>query len=344
MKSWTTICPNPGCKASLTMKQAPPPGTTMRCPRCDTTFAAQEEMPEVEVVSPPGAIGLVPEEKRCCPSCQGELAPNAVLCVACGYDLRTGKKLGGPKKSSKPSRKSRGGALTEEELPELIEEAQKLIETARKELGRVPHVLGLGDDPGLAALRSVANRPNRCDNPNCQTGFQNPGGPSWYTRVTFTALGQSVIVNLCPSCTEMLHADLGSRDSTALALLDEARGDLERAARKFPRHPQIEAALRQVRKVEMLAGSEKTRTAPGERKRGHVCFIATAAYGSPLAAEVQVLRRFRDEVLERSALGRALTRAYYLLSPPLAALIAQSSAARAVVRWLLRPVVRWCRR
>src|SRR5262249_28117780 len=118
----------------------------------------------------------------------------------------------------------------------------------------------------------------------------------------------------------------------------------ERAARRFPDDREVKEALRDLRKVEMLAGEEEARTQPGGRKRGKLCFIATAAYGSPLAAEVQALRDFRDEVLERWALGRAFTRVYYTLSPPLAALIARSAAARAVVRWLLTPVVRWCQR
>src|SRR5947209_69006 len=123
MPSWTMNCPNPRCKAALQMKTAPPPGTPMRCPRCDTTFTVEEELPVVEVVAPP-AIGLAPEPEPRCPSCQAVLEPKAVLCVACGYDLRIGKKLEGPKKPSrKRSRKSGGGALTEDDLPELVEEA-----------------------------------------------------------------------------------------------------------------------------------------------------------------------------------------------------------------------------
>ena len=69
------------------------------------------------------------------------------------------------------------------------------------------------------------------------------------------------------------------------------------------------------------------------------CFIATAAYGSPLEPHVMALREFRDRYLQRSALGRAFIRFYYRHSPPVAALIAEHEWLRAIVRMLLAPVV-----
>jgi hypothetical protein len=69
------------------------------------------------------------------------------------------------------------------------------------------------------------------------------------------------------------------------------------------------------------------------------CFIATAAFGSPLEAHVRILQQFRDQYLLPNAPGRAFVRAYYRYSPPLAAIIAAHPALRAIVRVLLIPLV-----
>ena len=69
------------------------------------------------------------------------------------------------------------------------------------------------------------------------------------------------------------------------------------------------------------------------------CFVATAAYGSPLAAEIGVLRRYRDRYLQNHALGRVLVDAYYAFGPGLANLVSQDEELRAATRWALGPVV-----
>lgn len=71
------------------------------------------------------------------------------------------------------------------------------------------------------------------------------------------------------------------------------------------------------------------------------CFVATAAYGSPLAQEVIILTRFRDEVLLRSRPGLLFVAFYYRVSPPLASLIARFGSLRAATRTLfLAPLLR----
>jgi hypothetical protein len=65
------------------------------------------------------------------------------------------------------------------------------------------------------------------------------------------------------------------------------------------------------------------------------CFIATAAYGTEAAVEIDVLRAFRDEVLLESALGSQLVDLYYRTSPPVADFISENSLLRTIVRELV---------
>ena len=71
-----------------------------------------------------------------------------------------------------------------------------------------------------------------------------------------------------------------------------------------------------------------------------MCFIATAVYGSPLASEVIVLNRFRDDVLLKSKLGTAFTKTYYLVSPPFASMISKTIFLRRLMRkFVLSPIL-----
>jgi len=86
---------------------------------------------------------------------------------------------------------------------------------------------------------------------------------------------------------------------------------------------------------EQLSGS----SALGVQKDWAFCFIATAAYGTPMAEEVKTLSVFRDKHLMTNPAGRAFVRTYYTVSPPIAKFIAKKPFLRYIARQMLRPVV-----
>ena len=78
-----------------------------------------------------------------------------------------------------------------------------------------------------------------------------------------------------------------------------------------------------------------------DRTSGQVdaCFVATAAYGSLLAYDVHMLRRFRDSVLRRSVIGELAVETYYTFGPALAGVVGESDLLRHTARQALAPIV-----
>jgi uncharacterized repeat protein (TIGR02543 family) len=76
----------------------------------------------------------------------------------------------------------------------------------------------------------------------------------------------------------------------------------------------------------------------GDGKKGG-CFIATAAYSSPLHPHVNILRDFRDTYLMPNKLGRKLVYFYYKYSPFVADISAKHKALKFAVRINLLPLV-----
>ena len=91
-----------------------------------------------------------------------------------------------------------------------------------------------------------------------------------------------------------------------------------------------------------MPGADVTVTATFEVANGGglPCFIATAAYGSPTAEQLDVLREFRDVVLLPTSLGAEFVSLYYKVSPPVADFISQHDSLRAAVKMgLIDPIV-----
>jgi C1A family cysteine protease len=78
-----------------------------------------------------------------------------------------------------------------------------------------------------------------------------------------------------------------------------------------------------------------TRPASG----GGGCFIATAAFGTPMAGQVAILRQFRDRYLLTNYTGQKFVAWYYRHGPAAAHYIASKPLAKATVRVALYPLI-----
>ncbi|MCM8764373.1 MAG: hypothetical protein NC830_03285 [Candidatus Omnitrophica bacterium] len=72
---------------------------------------------------------------------------------------------------------------------------------------------------------------------------------------------------------------------------------------------------------------------------GGGCFIATAAFGTNLAKEVEILRQFRDRILLKFKAGEHFVSWYYTHSPSLAYYIERHNVLKMVVRLALYPLI-----
>ena len=70
------------------------------------------------------------------------------------------------------------------------------------------------------------------------------------------------------------------------------------------------------------------------------CYIATAVYGSYEAPEVLLLRKFRDTVLKKYAIGKIFISFYYFVSPFVAKKIQHKKRINGAIRWCLDKLVK----
>ncbi|MBS3102391.1 hypothetical protein J4458_03005 [Candidatus Woesearchaeota archaeon] len=78
-----------------------------------------------------------------------------------------------------------------------------------------------------------------------------------------------------------------------------------------------------------------------DKEEAPKCFIATAAYGTPFAREVGILRNFRDKKLRKNFIGIVFIKFYYKTSPAVAKIISKNKFLKKIVRIALKPAVKF---
>lgn len=80
-----------------------------------------------------------------------------------------------------------------------------------------------------------------------------------------------------------------------------------------------------------------------EKSSSSGCFIATAAYSTPIHPDLDTFRTFRDEKLLTHWIGNKLVEMYYQLSPSVAEYINQKPRIKRFVRQQLESLATWMR-
>lgn len=103
-----------------------------------------------------------------------------------------------------------------------------------------------------------------------------------------------------------------------------------------------DATIEKIKTVKQRAQNAIAKVEPSycsEQEKGG-CYVATCVYGSYDCPEVWVLRRFRDQYLEKSVIGHSLVRIYYAVSPSVVKRFGTCALFRNPVRQTLDVFVR----
>jgi len=155
--------------------------------------------------------------------------------------------------------------------------------------------------------------------------FSQPVGTTWYKYDLSN--GWTDYSRDYPSNVEFSS----DRRSLLLRLVDGGAGDSDGVANGVIVDPSGPGGIEETVFSNSIASSASS--------GGGGCFIATAAFGSPIEKHVQVLRDFRDAFLLKSRLGTAFVIAYYRYSPPLADIIARHNILKTLVKIGLMPLI-----
>ena len=93
-------------------------------------------------------------------------------------------------------------------------------------------------------------------------------------------------------------------------------------------------------KTQLAAVNTGGRTGGSGSGGGSGCYIATMAYGDYDHPQVMILRQFRDEVLDKSALGKWFIKTYYHYSPKLVERLKNQKTVNIIIRKALNQFIK----
>ena len=142
-----------------------------------------------------------------------------------------------------------------------------------------------------------------------------------------------------PSLIQAVSAQPAERDFAPVPITEQPD-----VLEPVPATEQAPAELPPAAESSVPAESDADSTSPAEPDaEDGGCLIATAAYGTELAPQVQMLRELRDSMLFSTDSGASFmdsfNSAYYLFSPGVADMLRESSAFRDAVRALITPMI-----
>ncbi len=99
--------------------------------------------------------------------------------------------------------------------------------------------------------------------------------------------------------------------------------------------------LNRIKKIRLIANTyDSSWVANPSYVSSKGCYIATMAYGDFEHPQVIVLRRYRDDILLNSVIGRVLVKLYYLISPKIVLVIKNHSTTNSFIRKTLDKLIK----
>ncbi len=128
-----------------------------------------------------------------------------------------------------------------------------------------------------------------------------------------------------------------AQKASLLAVIGGENNEIDACASKAfelaPHDTDVKFHIQQAQQFKKLRSKNK----PENKSEG--CFIATAAYGSPIIHEIDILRKFRDEKMLNNVIGEGFVNSYYKISPMIAKFVAKSELLKVAVRSILKPLI-----